>query len=185
VETSTRIVDVMLGALAQAVPERIPAASQGTMNNLALGASGAHGWGYYETIGGGMGAGPIGGGLPAVQTHMTNTRNTPVEVLELRYPLRVRRYSVRRGSGGSGRRPGGDGLVREYEFLAAARFTLLSERRRHAPWGLAGGAAGARGRAMLNATPLPGKISRDVTAGDRLVIETPGGGGWGPAGRGD
>lgn len=179
VETSMRIVDVVLGALAQALPERIPAASHGSMNNLALGVSGAQAWGYYETIGGGMGAGARGGGLSAVQTHMTNTRNTPIEVLELRYPLRVRRYAVRRGSGGKGRRPGGDGILREYEFLAPARYTLLTERRRHAPWGLCGGAAGGRGINRLNGKPLPGKVTGEVAAGDRLSVETPGGGGWG------
>jgi N-methylhydantoinase B len=182
VETSTRVVDLVLGALAQALPERIPAASQGSMNNLALGAGGSRPWGYYETVGGGMGAGMHGGGLCGVQTHMTNTRNTPVEVLELRYPLRVRRYALRDGSGGAGRRRGGDGLLREYEFLAPARFTLLSERRRHAPWGLAGGAPGRTGAAWLNEERLPGKVSRMAAPGDRLLLETPGGGGWGAAG---
>ncbi len=179
VETSTRVVDVVLGALAQAAPHRIPAASQGTMNNLAMGHSGTPCWGYYETLGGGMGAGPEGGGLSAVQTHMTNTRNTPIEVLETRLPLRVRRYAIRRGSGGAGRRPGGDGLVREYEFLGPARFTLLTERRRHAPWGLAGGASGKPGRNLLNGEELPPKVERTVKPGDRLCIETPGGGGHG------
>lgn len=179
VETSTRVVDVVLGALAQALPEEIPAASHGSMNNLAVGASGARPWGYYETIGGGMGAGARGGGLSGVQTHMTNTRNTPIEVLELRYPLRITRYALRRGSGGAGRRPGGDGLVREYQFLAPARYTLLTERRRHAPWGLAGGAPGRPGRNLLNGRELPPKAAGEARPGDRLTIETPGGGGWG------
>ena len=179
VETSSRVVDLVLGALAQAVPERIPAASQGTMNNLAMGARGEAAWDYYETLGGGMGAGAHGGGLSAVQTHMTNTLNTPVEVLEAAFPLRVRRYAVRRGSGGAGRRPGGDGLEREYEFLAPARLTLITERRRHRPWGLAGGGAGRAGENRLNGRPLPAKTALSVTAGDRLLIRTPGGGGFG------
>jgi N-methylhydantoinase B len=179
VETSTRIVDAVLGALAPALPERIPAASQGSMNNLALGARGDGGWDYYETMAGGMGAGPAGGGLDAVHSHMTNTRNTPVEALEMYYPLRVTRYQVRRGSGGAGRRRGGDGLVRELELLAPAHATLLTERRRHAPWGLAGGAPGAPGRNLLNGVELPGKVAVDLDAGDRLTVETPGGGGWG------
>jgi N-methylhydantoinase B len=185
VETSSRIVDVILGALAQAVPGRVAAASQGTMNNLAMGARGAAGsWDYYETLGGGMGAGPRGGGLHAVQTHMTNTLNTPVEVLEATYPLRIRRYALRHGSGGSGLRRGGDGLLREYEFLAAAQVTLLSERRRRGPWGLAGGHAGLPGQNRLNGNDLPAKTTITVGKGDRLVIETPGGGGFGVPGTG-
>jgi N-methylhydantoinase B len=179
VETSTRVVDVVLGALADALPGRIPAASHGSMNNVAMGAAGAHPWGYYETLGGGMGAGRHGGGLSAVQTHMTNTRNTPIEVLESRYPIHVREYSVRRGSGGAGLRSGGDGLVRSYEFLAPARFTLLTERRRRAPWGLHGGARGTPGINRLNGGILPAKVSREARPGDVLTIETPGGGGYG------
>lgn len=180
VETSTRVVDVVCGALAQALPERIPAASHGSMNNLALGARHAHGsWDYYETIGGGMGAGCNGGGLSAVQTHMTNTLNTPIEVLEMSFPIRIVRYGIRRGSGGAGQRRGGDGIVREFEFLAPAQATILSERRRHAPWGVQGGAAGVCGANWLNGAPLPGKVSMQVTRGDRLRIETAGGGGWG------
>jgi N-methylhydantoinase B len=179
VETSTRVVDVVLGALARAMPDRIPAASHGSMNNVAMGAAGANPWGYYETLGGGMGAGRHGGGISAVQTHMTNTRNTPVEVLESRYPIRVRRYAVRTGSGGKGVRPGGDGLVRSYEFLAPARFTLLTERRRRAPWGLEGGGDGAPGINRLNDETLPPKVSREARPGDVLTIETPGGGAFG------
>lgn len=180
VETSSRIVDVVLGALAQALPERIPAASQGTMNNVAMGARDAGGaWDYYETLGGGMGAGPNGGGLSALQTHMTNTLNTPIEVLEMNYPLRIRRYQVRRGSGGAGRRRGGDGIVREYELLAPASVTLLTERRRRGPWGLQGGAAGAPGENLHNGRPLPPKASLQVRSGDRLTLCSPGGGGWG------
>ncbi len=181
VETSSRVVDAVCGALAEAIPDRIPAASHGSMNNLAMGGRGARHWDYYETMGGGMGAGAHGGGLSAVQTHMTNTLNTPIEVLEMGYPLRISRYAIRRGSGGAGRRHGGDGLVREFEFLAPAEVTLLTERRRHAPWGLAGGSAGDCGENRLNGEPLPGKRSISVGAGDRLTIMTPGGGGWGSA----
>lgn len=180
VETSTRVVDVVLGALAQAIPELIPAASQGSMNNLAVGSAEAGAaWDYYETIGGGMGAGGTGGGWSGVQTHMTNTLNTPIEVLEARYPLRVSRYSLRTGSGGDGARRGGDGLIRELTFLAPAQVTLLTERRGIAPWGIAGGSPGACGRNRLNDQDLPAKVSLRVEAGDRLTIETPGGGGWG------
>ena len=180
VETSTRVVDVVLGALAQAIPERIPAASHGSMNNLAMGSPvPGESWDYYETIGGGMGAGASGGGLSGVQTHMTNTRNTPIEVLESRFPVRVLRYGLRAASGGRGRCAGGDGLVREYEFLAPAHFTLLTERRTHAPWGIAGGEPARPGLNLLNDTPLPAKCEGRVQPGDRLRIETPGGGGWG------
>jgi N-methylhydantoinase B len=180
VETSTRIVDVVLGALAQALPDRVPAASHGSMNNLAMGSTcpGAT-WDYYETIGGGMGAGRDGGGLDGVQTHMTNTLNTPIEVIESRYPVRVRRYGLRRGSGGAGQRRGGDGLVRELELLAPAQATLIGERRLRAPWGLAGGANGLPGRQVVNGRALPGKVAVTLEPGDRLSIETPGGGGWG------
>lgn len=182
VETSTRVVDVVMGALAQAIPERMAAASHGSMNNLAMGsaAPGAS-WDYYETTGGGMGAGHDGGGLSAVQTHMTNTLNTPVEVLEQQYPLRIKRYEIRRGSGGEGARRGGDGLVREFEFLEDAEVSLLTERRQLAPWGLAGGEDGFPGRNLLNTELLPPKCHRHVVAGDVLTIETPGGGGWGSA----
>ena len=183
VETSSRVVDVICGALAQALPQRIPAASHGSMNNLAMGSRGAPGgkgkWDYYETMGGGMGAGATGGGLSARQTHMTNTLNTPIEVLEMNYPLRLRRYALRRGSGGQGVRAGGDGMIREFEFLAPAEVTLLTERRRHAPWGLAGGGDGVRGENRLNDKLLPGKTTIEVKAGDCLTIATPGGGAWG------
>jgi N-methylhydantoinase B len=179
VETSTRIVDAVMGALAEAMPDTIPAASHGSMNNLAMGHAGEPNWDYYETIGGGMGAGAHGGGQSGVQTHMTNTRNTPVEVLESNYPLRLRRYAIRQDSGGDGRTPGGNGLVREFEFLDNASVTLLTERRRHAPWGLAGGGAGKPGINRLNGEVLPGKVSLNVKTGDVLAIETPGAGGWG------
>ena len=183
VETSTRVVDVICGALAQALPEAIPAASHGSMNNLAMGARGEPGgagkWDYYETMGGGMGAGQNGGGLSALQTHMTNTLNTPIEVLEMNYPLRLRRYALRHGSGGEGQRNGGDGLLREFEFLAPAEVTLLTERRRHAPWGVMGGGAGESGENRLNGKVLPAKCNVPVQAGDRLTVATPGGGAWG------
>lgn len=179
VETSQRIVDVVLGALARALPERIPAASQGSMNNLAMGAAGADGWDYYETMGGGMGAAAGVDGLSGVQTHMTNTLNTPVESVESHYPLRVWRYGLRRDSGGAGRHRGGEGLVRELEFLAPAQFTLLTERRRHAPWGLAGGGDGRPGENRLNGVSLPPKYTGQARLGDRLLILTPGGGGYG------
>ncbi|MFT6593635.1 MAG: N-methylhydantoinase B [Zhongshania sp.] len=184
VETSMRITDAVLGALAQAVPELIPAASQGSMNNVAMGgAVNSRGesdtWNYYETIAGGMGAHAKGVGLSAVQSHMTNTLNTPVESLEMHYPLRVRRYALRKNSGGAGQFKGGDGVVREFEFLAPTQFTLLTERRNLAPWGLAGGADAVPGRNLLNGQLLPAKVSQSAQAGDVLTIETPGGGGWG------
>ncbi|MFN7953369.1 MAG: hydantoinase B/oxoprolinase family protein [bacterium] len=188
VETSQRIVDVVLGALARALPGRVPAASAGTMNNLAIGSSGAGGrapaFAYYETIAGGMGARPGLDGLCAVQTHMTNTRNTPIEALEHAYPLRVTEYRVRRGSGGAGAARGGDGVVREIEALSAMTATLVSERRASAPYGLAGGAPGARGRNTLvrrggSPRSLPAKRTLELEPGDRLRIETPGGGGFG------
>jgi N-methylhydantoinase B len=187
VETSQRIVDVLLKALSQAAPAIIPAASQGTMNNLTVG-----GWDserrkeftYYETIAGGMGARPDAQGLSAVHTHMTNSLNTPVEALEYAYPMRVIQYSIRRGSGGSGRWRGGDGIVREIELLDDARVSLLADRRRHGPYGLNGGGNGKAGRATLvkpdgETDRLPGKFSIDVKRGQRILIETPGGGGYG------
>lgn len=179
VETSTRIVDVLLGAMAKAMPNEIPAASHGSMNNLAMGAHAKNSWSYYETIGGGMGAGTQGGGLSAVQTHMTNTLNTPIEVLESEFPLRVKRYSIRRDSGGAGKYSGGDGLIREFEFLAPATFTLLTERRSTRPWGLNNGEAGACGVNLLNGKKLKSKVSCDVQMGDCLTIKTAGGGGYG------
>jgi N-methylhydantoinase B len=185
VETSQRIVDCLLGALAAALPGRIPAASQGTMNNLTVGGADPRrnrSYAYYETIGGGMGAGPDSDGLSGVHVHMSNTLNTPVEALELHYPFRITRYALRRGSGGAGRQRGGDGLVRSIMFLAPATVTLLSERRVFIPYGLAGGEPGEAGRQHLgNATrrELPGKVTLNVKAGDALTIETPGGGGWG------
>ncbi len=189
VETSQRVVDVVFGALAQALPGRIPAASAGTMNNWTFGGVYAHGgsFAYYETLGGGMGARPGADGLGGVQTHMTNTLNTPVETLERQYPVRVLRYGLRRGSGGAGARRGGDGLVREVLFLERATVSLLTERRAAQPYGLAGGAPGQSGRNTRIDTAgteqiLPGKRTVDFEEGESLRIETPGGGGWGAAG---
>jgi N-methylhydantoinase B len=182
VETSTRIVDVVLGALAKAIPARIPAASHGSMNNLAMGSVGdaLHSpWDYYETIGGGMGASSISDGLDAVQTHMTNTLNTPIESLEMKYPLRITRYQLRQGSSGGGKHKGGVGLIREYEFLAPAQVTILSERRSHQPWGLAGGGNAKAGVNSLNGKTLSAKQSLHVRAGDIISIKSPGGGGFG------
>lgn len=187
VETSTRIVDVILGALSQAIPDRIPAASHGSMNNLAmghvgdrhLGISSQRAWDYYETIGGGMGASEVSDGLDAVQTHMTNTLNTPIESLEMKYPLRVTRYQIRRDSSGEGLHRGGEGLIREYEFLAPAQVTILSERRSHCPWGLAGGEPAKAGLNLLNKKPLAAKQSFEVQLGDVVCISSAGGGGYG------
>jgi 5-oxoprolinase (ATP-hydrolysing) len=170
VETSQRIVDVLLGALGKL------AASQGTMNNLTFGNERL---GYYETLAGGAGAGPGFAGASAVHTHMTNTRITDAEVLESRYPVRVLEFSIRQGSGGDGRWRGGDGLVRELEFLAPLAVVLLSDRRSTRPFGLAGGSAGAPGRNLFNGEPVPGRAERRAQPHDRLRVETPGGGGYG------
>ena len=179
VETSTRIVDVVMGALAKAIPEKMAAASHGSMNNIAMGSIGNKqhpAWDYYETIGGGMGASINQSGLHGVQTHMTNTLNTPVEALEMHYPVRINQYALRKGSGGEGQYKGGDGLIREYEFLAAAEVTLLTERRTNSPWGLQGSSAMA-GANFLNDKPVAGKVSLQLNTGDRVTIKTPGGGG--------
>jgi N-methylhydantoinase B len=180
VETSMRIVDVLLGALSEALPELVPAASQGTMNNVAMGSrAGDARWDYYETLAGGSGAHAGGSGADAVHTHMTNTLNTPVESLETHYPLRIVRYAIRSGSGGSGVHRGGAGLIREFEFLEPTDVTLLTERRRRGPWGLAGGAPGAPGRNLLDGRELEGKTHFRAAVGSRLCIETPGAGGYG------
>ena len=180
-ETSQRIVDTVLGALAQALPDRIPAASQGTMNNFTFG---GEGFVYYETIAGGNGAGPASNGISGRHNHMTNTRNTPVEALEYALPVRVNVYRLRDGSGGAGRHHGGDGIVREYEFLAPAQVTINSERRINAPYGLQGGEPGKRGSNHLirgdgDEVEVGGKWAGRAAPGDRVIIETPGGGGWG------
>jgi N-methylhydantoinase B len=181
VETSMRIVDAVCGALARALPDRIPAASQGTMNNLALGRLGEDGWDYYETLAGGMGAGPSLPGASARHSHMTNTLNTPVEVLERHYPMRIERYALRRGSGGTGRLSGGDGVERVFRFLEDASLSVIAERRLNPPWGLNGGRPGQRGRCWLDDEVLPPKCERTVRAGQRLRVLTPGGGGFGAA----
>jgi N-methylhydantoinase B len=187
VETSQRIVDVLLRALAQAIPERIPAAASGTMNNLTIGGidSGTNEpFAYYETIAGGMGARPTKSGVSGVHTHMTNSLNTPTEALEYAYPLRVRQYLLRRGSGGNGRYRGGNGIIREIEMLADTEITLLADRRERGPYGLAGGTDGAPGKAAVvredgSSQELPGKFNIRLRKGERIRIETPGGGGWG------
>lgn len=198
VETSQRIVDTLLRALAQAMPRRIPAASSGTMNNLTIGgidlrfglgvglrsgAGSGQPYTYYETIAGGLGASAQSEGATAHHAHMTNSLNTPIEALEYAYPFRMVRYAVRRNSGGSGKHRGGDGVIREIELLSDAQVTLLADRRTMRPWGLAGGEDAEPGRSTLirggREEQLPGKCTREMRAGDRLRIESPGGGGWG------
>jgi N-methylhydantoinase B len=186
VETSQRIVDVLFKALAQALPDRIPAASQGTMNNLTIGGidtrTGKE-FSYYETVAGGMGARPTLDGISAIHTHMTNSLNTPAEALEYAYPLRVREYRIRKGSGGKGKHRGGDGAIREIETLVPARMALLSDRRKRAPYGLNGGESGEPGRSEIihnnRALRIASKGSWQLEAGDRVRIESPGGGGFG------
>ena len=184
VETSQRIVDVVFGALAQALPDLIPAASQGTMNNLTFGGSSqGRPFAYYETMGGGSGAGPRSNGCDGVHVHMSNTLNTPVEALEYAFPIQVEEYRLRKGSGGAGRYHGGDGLVRAIRFLTPARATITSERRRFSPYGLQEGNPGQVGQNTLlregEAISLPGKTEVSLSAGDTIRIATPGGGGWG------
>ena len=187
VETSQRITDVLLAALAQALPNLIPAASQGTMNNLLIGGHDLNRdkpFVYYETIGGGMGARPTRDGISGIHTHMTNTLNTPIEALEFAFPLRMKRYALRRGTGGAGKFSGGDGIVRDVEFLVPARVTILSERRKYPPQGFHGGHHGQTGENVLlrggyEEVHLAGKETLDVATGDVLSLRTPGGGGWG------
>ncbi len=186
VETSQRIVDVLLRAFAKILPDRVPAASSGTMNNVTIGGIDprtGQTYAYYETIAGGSGARPNSDGISGIHTHMTNSLNTPVEALEYAYPFRVRRYSYRRNSGGAGKYRGGDGLIREIELQGPAQVTLLTERRLFAPYGLSGGSSGEKGRNVLVENgvekELPGKCNIQVNAGAILRIETPGGGGWG------
>ncbi len=182
VETSQRIADAVFRALAQGgLP--VPAQGQGTMNNITFGGQesgvGGQGWTYYETIGGGQGASRGANGPSGVHVGMSNTRNTPIEVLEMEYPLRVREYALRRGSGGVGTWAGGEGVIREFEALAPMDATLLTERRRHGPRGAAGGGDGSSGANLLNGSPLPAKATLRLSPGDVLRIETPGGGAWG------
>ncbi len=187
VETSQRIVDVLLRALAQAIPDRIPAAASGTMNNLTIGGMDPRSgepFAYYETIAGGMGARPTKDGVSGVHTHMTNSLNTPAEALEYAYPVRLRRYSFRPGSGGRGMHIGGDGIVREIEVLTDAQVTLLADRRARGPYGLSGGADGAPGRTIIvrkdgSEEEIPGKTSVRLRSGEKIRVESPGGGGWG------
>jgi len=187
VETSQRIVDVLLKALAQAIPDRIPAAASGTMNNLTIGGIDprtGEPFTYYETIAGGMGARPGKPGVSGVHTHMTNSLNTPAEALEYAYPLRVRSYSLRSGSGSQGKFRGGDGIVREIEVLTDCEVTLLADRRSRGPWGLAGAKDGLPGTATVirsdgSREQMPGKFSTRLRPGERIRIETPSGGGWG------
>jgi N-methylhydantoinase B/oxoprolinase/acetone carboxylase alpha subunit len=183
VEVSQRVADVCLGALAQAAPDRVGAASQGTMNNLMLGGAG---WVYYETIAGGQGGRPGRAGMSGVHTAMTNTLNTPIEALERAFPLKVRRYRLRKGSGGAGEHPGGEGIERDLEVLEDCTASLITERRTSQPWGLAGGEPGATGENWLlprgdeaRAERLPDKCTVELCAGDVLRMLTPGGGGWG------
>ncbi len=183
VETAQRIADVLLGAMAQAAPDRVPAASQGTMNNVLIGNDE---FTYYETVAGGQGGRPGRAGQSGIHTGMTNTENTPIESLDAHYPFRVTRYTLRRESGGAGRYPGGEGIEREIRFDSAATLSLMGERRRNRPWGLAGGEPGAAGEDWLirpdgSRERLPGKVTIEVEPGDRLLVLTPGGGGWGKA----
>jgi N-methylhydantoinase B len=187
VETSQRIVDTIWGALAQALPTVVPAASQGTMNNLIIGGHDSFRdkpFTYYETIGGGSGGGPLGPGADGIQIAMTNTRNTPIEALELAYPLLTKRYEMRRGSGGRGKHAGGSGIIREIVSLVPSIATVISERRSRPPWGAAGGSAGRRGINWVTlrgkTRKIPGKTTIALEAGDRVRVDTPGGGGWGP-----
>ncbi len=196
VETSQRIVDALLKALAQAIPDRIPAAASGTMNNLTIGGIDprlgdprtGEPFAYYETIAGGMGARPTKDGVSGVHTHMTNSLNTPAEALEYAYPVRLRQYSLRANSGGQGLHAGGDGIVREIEVLTDAQVTLLADRRSRGPYGLSGGADGSPGRTLIirrdgSEETIPGKTSVRLRSGERVRIESPGGGGWGKPNR--
>jgi N-methylhydantoinase B len=181
VETSQRIVDVVFGALAKVLPDRIPAASCGTMNSIALGGKN---WTYYETIGGGSGAGASWDGASAIQCHMTNTLNTPAEAIEMQYPLRVKRFERAINSGGPGKHRGGDGIIREIEALDDCEGTILTDRRVSRPYGLAGGAPARSGANTIissdgKSQPLPGKSNITLHKGDTLRIIAPGGGGWG------
>ncbi len=188
VEVSQRVADVCLGALAQALPDRVGAAGQGTMNNVLVGGPTPQPWVYYETVAGGQGGRPTGQGMSGVHTAMTNTRNTPVEALERAYPMRVLRYGLRRGSGGAGTHPGGEGIERDLQVLEDCTVSLITERRSSRPWGISGGGPGATGENWLlpggdeaRAERLPDKCTVHLVAGDVVRMRTPGGGGWGPA----
>ncbi|USZ71172.1 hydantoinase B/oxoprolinase family protein [Natronosalvus halobius] len=185
VETSQRVTDVVLSAFAEAIPERVPAQSQGTMNNLIIGSRGADGFTYYETIGGGFGARPDRDGVDGIQVGMTNTLNTPIEALEAAYPMRVERYALREGSGGDGRYRGGLGLERSITVGVDATVSLLTERRRLAPRGAKGGADGATGENRIDGEEVPAKTTVDIEAGTTVTVETPGGGGYGDPGERD
>ncbi len=175
VETSQRLADTVLLALARAVDD-LPAQGQGTMNNLVIG---GEGWTYYETIGGGQGASPAGDGDSGVHVGMTNTLNTPIEALELEFPMRVERYELADGSGGDGRHRGGDGIVRAIRVLEPATLSLLTDRRSHGPQGARGGSPGAPGENRVDAERVPAKTGRSVPAETLVTVVTPGGGGWG------
>jgi N-methylhydantoinase B len=177
VEMSTRITDTLFAALANAGVD-VPAQGQGTMNNITFGGPG---WTFYETLGGGQGASSRGPGPDAVHVGMSNTRNTPIESLEQAYPIRIDEYSVRRGSGGTGRHRGGDGVIRRYRVLERCTVTLVTERRRHRPAGALGGAPGAAGQNLLNGQPIPAKCRIELNPGDVVTVMTPGGGAWGVA----
>jgi N-methylhydantoinase B len=192
-ETTQRIADTVLKVFAQFAPDRIPAASQGTMNTIAVGGRdprakgiGGRAYSYIETIGGGQGGRPMGPGDDGIQCNMTNTMNTPIEALEITYPLRVERYELREGSSGAGKNRGGDGLVRAIRALdGEARVSLQCERRRFAPYGLHGGADGKPGRNAVvhndgTVEEVAGKASLTLAPGEIVIVETPGGGGWGP-----
>ena len=176
---SQRVADVCLAALAQAQPDRVGAANQGTMNNVLLGGTEPHPWVHYETVGGGQGGRPWADGMSGVHTAMTNTLDTPVEALERALPLRVRHCGLRRGSGGAGEHRGGDGIWRDLEALAPTEVSLVTERRGRAPQGARGGEPGAPGRNLVNGAELPAKVTRSLEAGDVVRVETPGGGGHG------
>jgi N-methylhydantoinase B len=175
VESSQRIADAVMLALADATD--MPAEGQGTMNNIVIGGAG---WTYYETIAGGQGASKRGPGPSGVHVGMTNTLNTPIEALELDYPMSVERYELLYGTGGTGRHSGGDGVVRSIRLREPATLSLLTDRRRHVPQGAAGGKPGRRGRNLVNDDEVPSKTSRDLRTDDVVTVETPGGGGWGP-----
>lgn len=184
VETSQRTMDAVLAAFAEAIPDRVPAQGQGTMNNTIIGSRSDEGFTYYETIGGGFGGRPTADGIDGIQVGMTNTLNTPIEALEAEYPMHVERYQLREGSGGDGKYRGGLGIIRSITTEVEATVSLLTERRQTRPRGLDGGEDGSAGENRINEEVLPAKATIDIEAGDTVTIETPGGGGYGnPASR--